>query len=180
MTAVATRDIEPGEEITISCEPFPLMVSSELHSTHNLTDLPLGMPSKHRLRNLDNWGFNCTCSLCTASPEVREASDQRREKLADVYFAMKKSDITHQELIDMTGRFLELIYTERLETRFGEYFQILIMFYYNFRDLDNALKYAKLSLKYSEAFADPDGGFCESLREDIVFLEDLIKKRDGG
>ncbi|KAK4443830.1 SET domain-protein 5 [Podospora aff. communis PSN243] len=155
MTAVATRDIEPGEEITISY-------------------LPLGMPSHHRRRNLFNWGFNCTCSLCTASPAVQHESDQRRERLADLYFAMKELSVTHKQLLEMTDQFLALIHAEHLETRFGEYFQAIIMFYYNRKDLGSALKYARLSLKYSEAFADPDGGFCQSLRDDIGYLEKLI------
>lgn len=134
------------------------------------------MPSQHRAANLENWGFNCTCSLCTAPLEVRQASDRRREKLADLYFAMKEPTISHDQLLKLTDKFLELVYAEHLETRFGEYFQALIRFYYNFGDHKNALKYAELSLKYSEAFADPQGGFCVSLRQDIKFLKDLIAK----
>ncbi|PSN65464.1 SET domain-containing protein [Corynespora cassiicola Philippines] len=56
----AYRDIEPGEEITISY-------------------LLLGQPHASRSSTLARWGFSCTCALCALDPAARLASDARRE-----------------------------------------------------------------------------------------------------
>lgn len=38
---------------------------------------------QHRQDELrENWNFACTCSLCSAGPRTREASDERRRKFA--------------------------------------------------------------------------------------------------
>lgn len=58
----AYRDIEPGEEITISY-------------------LLLGQPSDKRQEGLKRWGFKCSCSLCNAPKHVLATSDTRRNKI---------------------------------------------------------------------------------------------------
>ncbi|KAK3360470.1 hypothetical protein B0T25DRAFT_130631 [Lasiosphaeria hispida] len=152
MRAVATRDILPGEEITISY-------------------IPLGMPTPHRLRSLSNWGFNCTCALCTSPPAARDASDTRRHRLVEVYYAMQEPGVSYEELVELTREFVQTVEVERLDTKIGEYYQAFMRIYYNAGDAESALKYARLGLKYSEAFADPEGGFCSGLRADLKFLE---------
>lgn len=139
------------------------------------------MPSFHRKANLVNWGFQCTCDLCTSSAEELHASDMRRERLADLYFGMKEESVTHQQLGEMIREFDSVVEQEGLETRNGEYYLSFMHFYHKFGDMENALKYARLALKMSEAFADPDGNFCEGLRNDIDFLEKEVakKKRKG-
>ncbi len=45
-------------------------------------DSAFGLPSKRRHALLQhNWGFTCTCPLCTSAPEVLAASDARREMI---------------------------------------------------------------------------------------------------
>ncbi|KAH6621604.1 hypothetical protein B0J18DRAFT_399699 [Chaetomium sp. MPI-SDFR-AT-0129] len=75
-TAMAFRDILPGEEITISYSTF-------------------GLPSTIRQQNLlSGWGFTCTCDLCTAPPADLAASDNRREKVSRL----------GQEVIELVSR----------------------------------------------------------------------------
>ncbi|KAF2119611.1 hypothetical protein BDV96DRAFT_642628 [Lophiotrema nucula] len=59
----AYRDIEVGEEITISY-------------------LMLGMTSHQRHANLERWGFKCTCDLCSSPPDILAASDARRKRIS--------------------------------------------------------------------------------------------------
>lgn len=63
MTIHAIDDIKPGEEITISYTP-DVMTSAE-----------------RRQRLLTRFGFLCTCSLCSSSPQAIEASDRRLRRI---------------------------------------------------------------------------------------------------
>jgi len=136
------------------------------------------MPTIHRQRSFYNWGFNCTCAMCAAPREVRDKSDERRERMADLYYAMDDESIAYDKLLTLTREFVQIMIEENLEPRGGEYFQGFMRFFYRFGDLRNALKYAQLSLDISQAYADPEGGFCGALRKDIAFLKKLIKERE--
>lgn len=157
MTAVATRDIMPGEEITISY-------------------IPLGMPSSYRAKSLRNWNFECTCGLCQAPKQAVEASDSRREHLVELFAAMQDPSTTHDQLVEMTREFIELAQVERLITKIGEYYQVFMKLYYEKGDPHAAKKYGMASLKFAEMFGDPDGGFCEALRKDMEVLERVIRE----
>ncbi|KAK3324992.1 hypothetical protein B0H66DRAFT_511281 [Apodospora peruviana] len=157
MSAVATRDIEPGEEITISY-------------------LPLGMPTTIRRKSLANWGFNCTCSLCSAPKEARDASDRRRERLVELYYAMREPDTEYDTLVELTREFVDIVQIERLFPKVGEYYQAFMKLYYDYGDVESAYRYARTALKFAETFADPEGGFCGGLRGDIRLLEDLLER----
>ncbi len=141
-------------------------------------DIPLGMPTSYRHQSLANWGFNCSCTLCSSPPAALEASDQRRERLVELHYAMEAPPESYDELVELTREFIELMRVERLETKVGEYYQMLMRIYFNFGDPDSAYRYGKLALIYSEMFADPEGGYCEGLRNDIRYLETVLKHRE--
>ncbi|KAK4678892.1 hypothetical protein QC764_000720 [Podospora pseudoanserina] len=155
MSAVATRDIMPGEEITISY-------------------IPLGMPTSYRAKSLGNWHFNCTCALCTAPTEARDASDSRRERLMELFYAMQDSETQYDALVDWTREFIELAQVERLITKIGEYYQVFMKLYYDKGDPESAKKYGEAALYFAEIFSDPEGGFCTSLREDLQVVEKVL------
>ncbi|KAK4444587.1 SET domain-protein 5 [Podospora aff. communis PSN243] len=155
MRVVATRDIKPGEEITISY-------------------IPLGMPTKYRQRSLANWSFKCTCAMCTASHSALAASDARREKLADLYNKMEDSSTSLPQLKKLIEEFEDIVEKEGLEVKRGEYYQGFMMFHHARGDWKGALKYAEASLRRTEIFSDPQGAYAGGLRNDIKFLKDLI------
>ena len=64
-TIHALRDIRDGEELTVNY----------------LAEL--SMPTAHRQQRLrDGFGFECTCATCILAATAREASDQRRSRIA--------------------------------------------------------------------------------------------------
>ncbi|KAJ4364044.1 hypothetical protein N0V83_009499 [Neocucurbitaria cava] len=63
MAIKAYRDIQPGEEITVSY-------------------LLLGQPFTERQHLIKRWGFACTCDLCSLPDKERQASDLRRTMIA--------------------------------------------------------------------------------------------------
>ncbi|KAK4226020.1 hypothetical protein QBC38DRAFT_367425 [Podospora fimiseda] len=160
LSAVATRDIMPGEEITISY-------------------IPIGMSTAYRHKHLSNWHFNCTCALCSAPEQAREASDARREHIIELFYGMQEPSTTYEDLIEMTKEFIELAQVERLITKIGEYYQVLMKLFYEKGDPVAARKYGKAALMFGEIFSDPDGEFCEGLREDMEIVERVISETGG-
>ncbi|KAK0728850.1 hypothetical protein B0T26DRAFT_739060 [Lasiosphaeria miniovina] len=158
LSAVATRDIVPGEEITISY-------------------LPLGMPTAYRARGLANWNFNCTCTLCSSPAAARAASDRRRERLVDILQAMYDEATEYGALVELTREFVDVVRTERLDAKVGEYFHAFMRIYHSFGDVESAFRYGQTALWYAETFADPEGGFCAGLRQDVRLLGQVLKER---
>ncbi|KAH6623886.1 hypothetical protein F5144DRAFT_659308, partial [Chaetomium tenue] len=152
MSAIATRDIEPGEEITVSC-----------------------MPTAHRTRALKNWGFNCTCNLCSASAEARSASDERRERLAEAFHTMQHGSVSYNTLVKLTQELVDLAQVEGLLAKVGEYYQAFMRTYYGAGDAETARKYGRASLKLAEIFSDPEGVLCTGLKGDLEQLDRLIQ-----
>ena len=132
------------------------------------------MPTSHRTKTLGNWGFNCTCELCSSPPEARKASDQRRERLVEVYYGMQDDSTDYDTLVTLTREFIQLAQVERLLPKVGEYYQAFMRIYYGFGDVESARRYGEAALKFAEIFSDPDGGFCIGLRRDLRQLDKML------
>ncbi|KAM7200407.1 hypothetical protein V8F20_005384 [Naviculisporaceae sp. PSN 640] len=169
MTAVATRNIEPGEEITISY-------------------IPLGMPTSYRHQGLANWSFKCTCPLCSSPPSALSASDARGNRLPELLYLMKQlaptssesleqTQANYETLVQYTQEFVSILQVERLFPKVAEFYQQFMKMYYGFGDIESAYKYAQTALKFGEIFSDPEGGFCGGLRMDLEFLEGLMAEQ---
>ncbi|KAK4445088.1 SET domain-containing protein 5 [Podospora aff. communis PSN243] len=125
----AARDIQPGEEITISY-------------------ITLGKPTSERKESLKLWNFACTCDLCTSPASELAASDARRTKIEslrdkaiDAFQAGKP-----YEALRLTRQVINLLPSEELFPMYAEQFENMARIYFVLRDKENAYKYAKLSL----------------------------------
>jgi len=130
----------------------------------------MGMPSHYRKLGLANWGFKCNCELCNSSPEVLAESDRARERLAELYQAMVRDGTEYEELVELTREFVGIVQKEELIPKVGEYYQLFMEIYYNYGDLESALRYGELTLFFAETFSDPDGSWCSRLRLDLEAL----------
>ncbi|KAF3343709.1 hypothetical protein VD0002_g1360 [Verticillium dahliae] len=138
-TIVAFRDIHPAEEITISYAPF-------------------GLTHSQRQSTLADWGFKCTCEMCTAAPDVIAASDARRSKVEDL----------QAQVLDFLGRgkihgaikliesILELLETEGLQPLMTEHYDSLarIYWYLNERGKSRANARSAVELLAVHGFID--------------------------
>ncbi|KAI2768820.1 SET domain-containing protein [Daldinia loculata] len=129
VSVVALRDIKPGEEITI-------------------TYVPLGNAKEERQTALKKWGFECTCSLCTASKTEIAVSDYRREKIKklrkEVMNAVGLWDGTRA--VKLTQEVLELMKAEDLAPLYSSQYEIMARLYWKAGDKTTATKYAQMSL----------------------------------
>ncbi|KAK3376839.1 hypothetical protein B0T24DRAFT_677702 [Lasiosphaeria ovina] len=125
----AARDIEAGEEITISY-------------------ITLGQTSAERHKALQQWGFNCTCALCTAGTEAVAASDARRRQVdalrgqAVEAFRRRKP----YEALRLTRQVLGLLPAEELFPLYSEQYENMARIYWVLQDMERAEENARLSL----------------------------------
>ncbi|KAK0649755.1 hypothetical protein B0T16DRAFT_492320 [Cercophora newfieldiana] len=130
MTIWSAKDIQPGEEITIS------------YSSIDLT-------SKERKETLqDTWGFKCSCSLCTAPKAVLKASDDRRLafRAARDEVLQLAQDQDFYGAVEASKKLFELVDKEGLGPHLGDLYEIPARLHYQIGDLKNARKYFKRSM----------------------------------
>lgn len=137
----ATQTIHPGQEITIT------YINNE----------------KSRSRRMDNlktnWGFDCSCSACSAHPAMTAESDGRLQQMAEL--AKELDDWSSEtEATPETAEALVSMYEqERLFASLGVPYKHAAEVYSSYGDKYNAIKYARLSVEYSaldKGFRDRD------------------------
>ncbi|KAH8890657.1 hypothetical protein GQ53DRAFT_603754, partial [Thozetella sp. PMI_491] len=127
----AFRDIEPGEEVTISYIPH--------------TDT-----SEERRTKLREWGFTCSCALCTAKAADKKASDKRRKKLAQgislMVKALQRGDA--KGAINILQEAIKSLQVEGLEALSGEVYESLARIYWVLGDKRRAREHAAKAVEY--------------------------------
>lgn len=157
MSAMSLRDIEPGEEITISYAEFGTMYGQRQHSL------------------LHNWGFRCTCALCTAPPEELLASDRRRERIG--YIRQEIVELVHdrqfEKAISLSKEMIDLVLKEELVAHLAEHYEVLARLYYAARDRANTEKYARLAIADLQRYGGEElyGNTIEELKDMLLGLE---------
>ncbi|KAI1161549.1 hypothetical protein F5B18DRAFT_434874 [Nemania serpens] len=126
---IAFRDIEIGEEITISY-------------------IPLNHPREKRQRDLRRWGFDCNCSLCTASKTDIAASDYRREKIASLQKDVLKaiSELDGSAAVRGVYEILALVEAEDIPTMVASQYEVLARLFWKAGETESATAYAQKSL----------------------------------
>ncbi|KAI0427686.1 hypothetical protein F5Y09DRAFT_344401 [Xylaria sp. FL1042] len=126
---VAFRDIKIGEEITISY-------------------IPLNHHREKRQRDLRRWGFECKCSLCTASTTEIAASDYRREKIASLQESVMTAigELDGTTAVHATYEILALVQAEDIPTMVASQYEVLARLFWKAGDTKTATKYAQQSL----------------------------------
>ncbi|KAL1836193.1 hypothetical protein VTJ49DRAFT_5460 [Mycothermus thermophilus] len=160
MEIVAYREIKPGEEILISY-------------------VPLETPVEQRKRYLkENWGFECTCSLCRGSEEELENSESWRRKTKSLKetIADAKSTGYYKDAIVMTEELLMFSEWDRVPPFMPDYHDTLAHLYYLNGNMANATRYARMAMDGWVKFGSVDD---EDLEKARVFLEHLARLNEA-
>ncbi|KAK4238620.1 mannose-6-phosphate isomerase [Achaetomium macrosporum] len=156
MTIWSARDIEPGEEITISY-------------------VDAGMTSQERQQLLEQiWGFKCQCDLCTASSDARNASDSRRIEIRhlqdEVVTLAQKGEFN--KAVEQTERLFALVDEEGLTEQMSGMYEVPARLYYHVGNLEKALEYT-LKFKHEiDGYAVPS----KQGEEKLKMLEGVIAR----
>ncbi len=143
-TAVAVRDIHPGEELTVSY-------------------IDTMAPRAERQKKLRQWGFNCSCSQCSLSEEGVAASDERLRKIAEVEADL--NDFTSPTVTAETGtRLVELYEAERLDIYLARAYTMAALNYALFGEVEKARIYAAKAAEASEREWGPASTDMKAMR----------------
>lgn len=154
VTVGAARDIEPGEEVTISCRTTQKLIQNlrgHWYDTNSRlpTDLMVGQTYEKRQKALKRWEFTCKCALCSAPEAERNASDARRieiEKKRDqVMDAFRAGDAN--KAIRLTEDIIRLARLEGLTPFFSEQYDNLGRIYWAIGQRQESERYARMSLR---------------------------------
>ena len=116
------------------------------------------MTYAQRQKALRRWGFDCSCSLCSASAGEIAASDRRRLRVLEI----REKVLTHVQrrefhaAINLNEEMVDLIMKEGLAPHLGEHYEVLARLYLAATDLKNAKKFAELAIIDMEANGGED------------------------
>jgi len=166
MTVRAIRDIEAGTEINLSCTYLPLSPLAHF-LTGKKKDTDFGLTFHERQTALKaKWGFDCTCTLCSASPSTIAASDARRKKINELGTIVIKhvENQDFKQAIKQHHEMMETIEEENLAPHMGDYYEVMTRLLAATKDMKKAKKYARLAI-------DEFGTAGETKRELEAFLK---------
>ncbi|KAK4652653.1 hypothetical protein QC762_501380 [Podospora pseudocomata] len=156
MTVWASRDIEPGEEISIT------------YST-------AGLLSKERQQALENiWGFKCSCALCTSPPEVLKKSDNNRAQIRSYQASIPQlaQEEKFEEALQQAEHMFQLVEEEGLTDQMSDMYEYPARMYYHVGNLDKALEYTLKVKREIDGFGVP-GKFGQ---EKLQAMEGIIRR----
>jgi hypothetical protein len=174
---VALRDIEPGEEISYSCKRRTLSLSSSLLTVQ---DAPFGYTYKQR-RDLFKqiWGFECKCSMCSASTKQKRESDARRERLLELHRILTGLHNPALASIDeLVHEAMAIIDKEELRPQLAAYYPLFARAYMRLTKLDLARKYTELAEETQLWYVGGDDDYADDARLLRQELE-AVEKRAG-
>ncbi|KAF2967213.1 hypothetical protein GQX73_g6378 [Xylaria multiplex] len=141
----AVRDIEPGEELTISYID------------------PLQVRSVRQERTRNTLGFSCACSHCTLSENDADASDARLLTMSRIESELAdfSSQASSPALIE---EYLSLYRREGLEHNLAGAYTLAALNYNLFGKADMAKKYAQLSVEAGLLESGPDAADVREMK----------------
>ena len=114
-----------------------------------------------------NWGFKCTCDLCS-DPVALAASDARRERIKAtgtvVIKAVENQDF--RDALELNMEMAEMIREEGLEAHMGDQYEALARLSIAVGDKEGALEWAKRALQ------EFDGFYGDKIKGEHVTVED--------
>ncbi|KAK9771139.1 hypothetical protein AB5N19_00367 [Seiridium cardinale] len=141
----AIRDIQPGEELTISY--LDSFRAREVRQA----------------RAHASWGFACTCPQCSLPKEDADASDARLYSIYQV--ENKLADLSSKDVSpDMIEQLIDLYKRERLDFKMADAYTIAALNYNLFGMADEAKEYANLSIEQGLIEHGPGAPDIEAMR----------------
>ncbi|KAK1636962.1 hypothetical protein BDP81DRAFT_405954 [Colletotrichum phormii] len=152
LEVVAYKDILPGDELSISYSM-------------------LNMLYQDRQDALQEWGFNCTCALCSSPPEVLAISDTYRRRLQEIFSELEDPVLASSPSLvaELVDELEYIMLKEGLTAQAGEFYGIVAGVYHNMGEMGISKKYAELAVEKLVQFAGYDDERTVRARE--VLLE---------
>lgn len=158
-----------GEEITISCETrileycvitltiYPLDIDPFLNSQQRLDRIP------------SQWGFNCSCSLCSSSKDNLSASDKRLKSIVDLESQLQDLSPGRNASIAIAEKLISLYKQERFETPLAKAYVFAALEHIYVGNKRAARKFAGLAVEMTSLWYGPQS-------EDVKLMDSIAKE----
>jgi hypothetical protein len=124
------------------------------------------MPHEDRHHFLqEHWGFECTCSLCTAPLDSISKSDERVQKINQLKEKLEKEPRNHRRQLAIVAKLLRLFDEEGLITPKAKYCEIASYAANQLADEARAIKYGELARKFWSILAGPKSWEVQRMEE---------------
>lgn len=125
MEIVAHRDIELGEEISITCAFLPSrrpIPCAPMPQSNQTVDIPQNLYTKDRQKLLSRRGFTCTCPVCS-DPAAIATSDSNKARIQSVLGTLRDlgPERTEETLDGLWGEMLGVLREEALWSQVAEF-----------------------------------------------------------
>jgi hypothetical protein len=157
----AIKEIHPGEEITIT------YIDNEKDRTTRM----------RRLKK--NWGFECSCSTCTAHAKIVEESDSRLYQITSLAKALDDWTSTTPATPEIAELLISLYQQERLDASLATAYKYAAEVYSSFGKKWEAIRYARLSVEMStldKGFRDGDVNAMKKMIEEPEMTWSWMKR----
>ncbi|KAH9820106.1 hypothetical protein DFH28DRAFT_1200861 [Melampsora americana] len=132
----AVRNISPGEELTISYRDMKL-------------------PRLERQQELEHYGFECTCSVCSLPDLAARISDDRIDEMFELDAILQDWSIDSFATPATSERLITLFKLERMDNGIEEAYTLASLSYNSVGDAERAKMYASLALAHGIVSSGP-------------------------
>ncbi|KAI1103008.1 SET domain-containing protein [Jackrogersella minutella] len=143
-TTVAARDIEAGEELSISY-------------------IELKLSREERRSRLRRWGFECSCSHCRMSDDEVAASDARLREIEELESALNNFNET-VVTAETGAKLVELYEKEKLDIYLGQVYTQAALNFALYGEEEMARKYARAAVEAVERESGPNAADAKAMR----------------
>ncbi|KAI2639987.1 SET domain-containing protein [Xylaria nigripes] len=144
LTVLAARDIESGEELSVSY-------------------VDVFLPSTERKERIRNWGFECACELCRRSEKDSIASDTRLRRIKEL-----KASLTNfksaKATPDMGVEYVALHEEEGLYAQLGTAYMRAALNFASFGDEERTRVYARHAVERLDVEKGPESRDVRAMR----------------
>jgi hypothetical protein len=113
----------------------------------------------------EHWGFECTCSHCTAPLEFVSKSDERLQQINQLEKKLGKEPRNHRRQLAIVAKLLRLFDEEGLITPKAKYCEIASYAANQLGDEARAVKYGELARRYWSILAGPKSWEVQRMEE---------------
>lgn len=137
-----------------------------------LLDIDPFLTSQQRLDRIPGqWGFNCSCSLCSSSKEHLSASDKRLQEILDLESQLQDLSAKRTAKVETAEKLVSLYKEERFETPLAKAYVFAALEHIYVGNQRMAQKFAALAVEMTSLWYGPQS-------EDVKLMDSIAREPD--
>ena len=121
------------------------------------------------------WGFNCTCHLCT-HPDESEPSDRNKRRIQEILALMEKPvNRSHKALEAFAGEMRGLIQAEGMLMQIGDFYSTLSRTFFKVGLVEDAVRFGGLAVEMLGEYIGEDSEQVARARKFLGEAIEIVK-----